>query len=207
MKKYNFKKDKFCIIKKAVPKELCEFLYNYLLIKEEVLKKLLEEKYISPFENMHGVFGDDQIPNESMSLYGDAANDTLLLRLQNLVEKETKLKLIPTYSYSRNYVKGSELVKHKDRPSCAISLTMNVGGDPWPIFMEPKNKKAVKVLLSPGDIIIYRGCELNHWREPFEGDKCVQMFLHYTLRQNIELLYDKRPYLGLPGYFKKNENN
>jgi hypothetical protein len=40
----------------------------------------------------------------------------------------------------------------------------------------------VKVTLKPGDMLIYSGCELEHWREPFEGNVCGQVFLHYNHR-------------------------
>jgi hypothetical protein len=39
------------------------------------------------------------------------------------MEKHTKLKLIPTYSYARIYKKGDVLHRHKDRFSCEISTT------------------------------------------------------------------------------------
>lgn len=198
MKKYSFKKDKFCIVRKGISKEIATFMYNYLLMKEEVLHKLRESKYISPFESMHGTIGDDQVEKSGLNIYGDPANDTLLLLCQNILEKATGLQLIPTYTYSRNYIEGSELKKHKDRPSCAISATLNLGGDPWSIFIEKK-----EINLKPGDILVYSGCDLEHWRKPFAGEKCVQVFLHYTESKNMDLLYDTRPYLGLPPYFKK----
>jgi len=28
---------------------------------------------------------------------------------------------------------------------------------------------STKVLLNSGDMLIYRGCDLEHWRDPFEG--------------------------------------
>ena len=198
MKKYSFKKDKFCIITKAISKELATFMYNYLLMKEEVLHKLHEYKYISPFEIIHGTIGDNMVKKSGLNIYGDPANDTLLLFCQNIIEKATGLELIPTYTYSRNYVEGNELKKHKDRPSCAISATLNLGGDPWSIFIEKK-----EINLKTGDILVYSGCNLEHWRKPFKGEKCVQVFLHYTESKNMDLLYDTRPYLGLPPYFKK----
>ena len=34
------------------------------------------------------------------------------------------------------YKQGDELKRHKDRPSCEISTTLNLGGDPWPIFID-----------------------------------------------------------------------
>jgi len=51
-------------------------------------------------------------------------------------------------------------------------------------------------------MLIYKGCDLEHWREPFNGQVCVQTFLHYST--NKELLNDTRPILGLNADFKKN---
>jgi|TARA_R100000149_G_scaffold64268_1_gene36089 hypothetical protein len=210
MKKLNYKKDKIKVIKNSLDKDLIDFLYNYLLMKEEVLLRLLNEKYISPFETGFGIIGDPQVPDSGLCLYGDPVGDTILLRLQQVIEKQTKLKLIPTYSYSRNYRRNNELNRHTDRPSCAVSATLNVGGDPWPIFIEPsgkKDKKGKEIILKPGDLLMYQGCTLEHWREPFKGEKCVQLFLHYTQDKNTNLLYDTRPYLGLPSFFKNEQDN
>ena len=93
------------------------------------------------------------------------------------MEKETGLKLFPTYSFFRLYTLLSDLKKHSDRPSCEVSVTVMLGSDgtQWPIYMDGK-----PVDLNPGDACIYLGCELEHWREPFEGDWHLQTFLHYV---------------------------
>ena len=37
------------------------------------------------------------------------------------------------------------------------------------------------ILLEEGDAVIYKGCEIVHWREPYnEGTKLTQTFLHYV---------------------------
>jgi hypothetical protein len=37
------------------------------------------------------------------------------------------------------------------------------------------------IMLDEGDAVIYRGCELPHWREAYnEGTKLAQVFLHYV---------------------------
>ena len=110
--------------------------------------------------------------------------ETLLLKCQSAMEKATKTKLIPMYSYTRIYKNGDELKRHKDRPSCEISTTLNLGGDPWPIYLSPtenvgfpdgrnitteSNAKGKKINLKPGDMLVYSGCVLEHWREKFEG--------------------------------------
>ena len=64
--------------------------------------------------------------------------ETLLLKCQPGMEKATGLKLYPAYTYARIYKKGDELKRHKDRFSCEISTTMNLGGDDWPIYLRAK---------------------------------------------------------------------
>jgi len=220
MAKYNFKKNKFTVIEKAVDPKIANFVYNYFLMKRQVAKTLFDEKYISPFTTEFGVWNDDQVPN-TYSHYSDIAMETLLLAVQPIMEKQTGLKLIPTYSYARIYKNGDILHRHKDRFSCEISTTLNLGGDSWPIYIEPNpkmgeivegkgyisdNTKGIKVNLKPGDMLVYRGNLLEHWREEFKGQDCGQVFLHYNnaaTKGAKDNIFDKRKHLGLPSWFKK----
>ena len=148
--------------------------------------------------------------------------ETLLTKLLPKVSKITGLKLTPNYSYARIYKKGDVLHRHKDRFSCEVSTTLFLGGDNWPIFIDPtgsnnvmdpgKNTikpdapKGVQVNLNPGDMLVYSGCDLEHWREAFDGKDCGQVFLHYNNTETPgadKNLYDKRPHLGLTSDFKK----
>ena len=196
------------IVKNAISKELAGFIYDYFLNKRRVARKLFDDGYISPDTPHFGVWSDKQIPN-TYSHYADIVMETLLERIKPVMEKNTGLKVLPTYSYARIYKKGDILKRHKDRPSCEISTTINLGGDSWPIYLEPsgvKGKEGVKVDLGPGDMLIYRGCELEHWRETFEGDNCGQVFLHYNDANSSEgqkNIYDGRPFIGLPQKYKK----
>jgi hypothetical protein len=209
----NFKNKKFIVVKKVISKDLTTFVYNYFLMKRQVAQTLLNERYISPFESMFGVWNDPQVPN-TYSHYADIVMETLLLKLQPLMEKETGLKLNPNYSYARIYKKGDVLHRHKDRFSCEISTTLNLGGDPWPIYLEPSGKESlqgIKIDLKPGDMLIYKGNELEHWRDPFQGEDCAQVFLHYNNLNtplSNENIFDKRLHLGLPlGISKYDFNN
>ena len=113
--------------------------------------------------------------------------------------------------------KGDVLKRHKDRPSCQISTTLHLGGNEWPIYIDPTGSDNVideykeihkpnapqgnRVDLKIGDMLVYSGCELEHWREAFEGNVCVQTFLHYNDadgRFGKENIFDKRPMLGIP---------
>ena len=206
----SFKKNKYAIIKKAIDNDLALFLYNYLLMKKQVYDTCKAARYFSPFENILGGYedADNQIPF-TYAQYANIAMETLLLKCQPIMEKTTGLKLYPAYTYGRVYKKGDILKRHKDRFSCEISTTMNLGGDDWPIYLEPSgelNKKGIKVDLKPGDMLVYRGCDLEHWREKFKGKECVQVFLHYNNRKTPgarDNMFDKRPHLGLPSWFKR----
>jgi hypothetical protein len=203
----SFKKNKYAVLKKVISSELAEFVYKYFLNKREVAKFLFNEKYISPFTEYYGVWNDPQIPN-TYSHYSDIAMETLLKEIKPIMEKHTKLKLSETYSYARIYKKGDILTRHKDRDSCEISTTLNLGGELWPIYLDPTgetDQAGIKINLNPGDMLIYSGCDLEHWREEFKGKNCGQVFLHYNKANSkkAEQNYlDKRPLLGTPSWFK-----
>ena len=203
----SFKTNKYIVLKKVISPEIAEFVYKYFLNKREVAKFLFDQKFISPFTEYYGVWTDEQVPN-TYSHYGDIAMETLLQEVKPIMEKHTKLKLLETYSYARIYKPGDVLARHKDRYSCEISTTLNLGGDPWPIYLDPTTKTGqagIKVDLKPGDMLIYSGCELEHWREEFKGKNCGQVFLHYnksTSKTAKENYLDKRPLLGTPAWFK-----
>jgi|TARA_A100001391_G_scaffold47934_1_gene28588 hypothetical protein len=206
----SFKKNKYAVIKKVISKDLAEYITNYFAMKKQVYDTCMKHRYFSPFETIIGYYesAQEQIPN-TYSCYSDIAMETLLLKCQPDMEKITGLKLSPAYTYARIYKKGDELRRHKDRFSCEISTTLNLGGDPWPIYLEPSgelDKKGVKVNLNPGDMLVYRGCDLEHWREPFQGQECYQVFLHYNNIKTAgakENMFDRRPHLGLPNWFKR----
>ena len=202
----SFKSNKYLVIKNAIDSNTASLLYKYLLNKRKVAKKYFEVNYISQFNSDYGVWNDDQVPN-TYSVYGDIMMDTLLQDIQEKIEKNISIKLYPTYSYARVYKQGDILERHKDRPSCEISATLNLGGDVWSIFLQSKNKQ--EIVLESGDLLIYSGCELEHWREEFTGIDCGQVFLHYnkykSKEENINL-YDGRPFLGLPNWFKQNKS-
>ena len=214
-----FKIKKYQVIKNAISYELANFVYNYFMLKRDAVNFMYKNNinYESP---LLGTWGDQQVPN-TYSHYSDFVMETLLMKVLPKMQQETGLELVPTYSYARIYKKGDILKRHKDRPSCEISTTVHLGGDKWSIFIDgtgsdnvideyknihkPNAPKGTEVLLDVGDMLVYSGCELEHWREPFEGDNCAQVFLHYNhlngkfAKSNM---FDKRPMLGVPAYVK-----
>jgi hypothetical protein len=219
-----FQKTGFIVIKEAVSKEIAEFVYKYFLLKRKVFIQLKSDRRLLPFDSSWGTINDPQIPN-TYSHYGDIAMETLLTKVKPRMEEITGLKLTPTYSYARIYKPGDILYRHKDRPSCEISTTLNLGGDPWPIYIDPTGENNIlkqeytekgeevvlketahegkKVDLEPGDMLVYRGHDLEHWRNAFEGKNCGQVFLHYNeVGSPYECPNDGRPFIGLPDTYK-----
>ena len=216
----SFKKNKYQIIRQAISKELADIGYNYLQISAEADHWMLQNGITHEGNPLVGNFKDQQVPG-SYAKYADRLMEILLVKTIPIMKAKTNLDLIPTYSYTRLYRTGNILNRHKDRPSCEISTTINLGGDLWPIFIDPTGSnnvvdeyqgimkpdapKGVRIDLKPGDMIIYSGCELEHWREPFQGKLCGQVFLHYNHANGQfakDNLYDKRPMLGIPSLRK-----
>jgi len=139
---------------------------------------------------------DDQIPN-SPSWYNDPLMQVLHLKHWHKMEELTGMKLIPTYCYLRDYKNGAILKKHTDRPSCEYSATINLGyqaDEPWPIYLNDLDGNKHTVILQPGDALLYKGIELEHWRDRFDGQKYTQLFLHYVAEFGPykEWAWDKR---------------
>jgi len=210
---------KYQVIKNAVSFELANFIFNYFLLKRDAVDFMYQNNIIHD-NGMFGTWSDPQVPN-TYSHYSDMVMETLMMKVLPKMQQETGLQLIPTYSYARLYKKGDILKRHKDRPSCEISTTINLGGDLWPIFIDstgsdnvideyknihkPNAPKGTKVLLEVGDMLVYSGCELEHWREPFEGNICGQVFLHYNHVNGPfadKNKFDGRPKLGVPSFVK-----
>lgn len=122
---------------------------------------------------------DTHVPG-SPALYGHPIVTHLMLSKIFFMNDLVGERLYPTYCYGRWYKKGAELKPHIDVEPCEISVTLNLMGDPWPIYFTKPNGESVGVTLTPGDAVIYKGIKSLHWREQFEGNECVQAFMHYV---------------------------
>jgi|TARA_E500000318_G_C3559078_1_gene212535 hypothetical protein len=122
---------------------------------------------------------DYQIDSQSFSpaWYNDPLMNSYLNAKLKKTEKESKLKLFPTYAYWRYYVFGGKLDKHKDRPACEISVTSCIKKyDNWPIIIEGDSFE-----LEEGDAMLYAGCDQEHWRPgKYKGNGMAQIFFHYV---------------------------
>lgn len=163
MNNANFFKDNgYLIIPKILSGELLDFIGIHAYNKARI-------EGINP--------DDDQVPN-TPSFAADYVMENLSDFLLPKIESAADMKLLSTYTFFRVYKAGDILEKHRDRPSCeiSISLCLRKRGKIWPIYI---NNTAV--MLEEGDAVLYKGCEVEHWREAYtEGTKQAQVFLHYV---------------------------
>ena len=156
--------DGFVFIKHLIPEDVAHFL-SYYTCKEASENRL-----------KRGIGSPSAEHTNTLNMTGNAImpwimHSVLRSKIENIVGKD----LIPTYPYIRTYLKGADMLEHKDRPECQYSVTVNLGqSDPYPLFID-----GWRLHMEPGDGVVYKGCEMRHYREKFTGYWYTQMFIHY----------------------------
>lgn len=196
-----FAKNGYEVVRNAVSGDVCKLIETEFQMMADCHNHAYDKA-----ENEY-FFGDSQVLN-SFCWYSPYWADSLLKILQPKVEEVTGLKLIPCYTYARIYYPGAEMLIHTDRPSCQYSatLTLSAEGDIWPIGFKSRDGRDLSLILPAGDMVVYSGCELQHWRDKYvEGTKQMQVFLHYVDANGpyADHKFDKRPMLGFGHTSKK----
>lgn len=157
----SFKEDGYLVIKNLIEPDEVTRLYEYTLSREYL-----------------GNQDDGQVPG-SASFYEDEEVVKLQNKILPLIEAHINIPLQAVYCYHRVYRKGAILRTHKDSVRNEISATINIGqmGPPWDLWFLDYNENPQKVVLTPGDALIYRGMELAHWRGKLEQSDKVSQFM------------------------------
>lgn len=153
------------------------FVPNFISVEHA---QVLNQKFYK-LEASGQYIKDDQAPN-SPAIYNFKPFLELLCQKTNEVTNLIEEQVLPTYTYARMYKNGEVLERHRDRPACEISLTLNIGGDAmWGIGIQKPSGEEVSLDLKQGDAMLYLGCIADHWRDtPFSGQDYSQVFLHYV---------------------------
>lgn len=140
--------------------------------------------------------GDNLVP-KSFSAYALPETESLLLEITPKIAQIVGKEVYPTYSYCRIYYTGASMRPHTDRASCEISMSLSLTGDPWPLWFKV-GEQNVPISMKKGDAVLYKGLELEHWRDEYTGPGCTQVFLHwvYADGEHTEWKYDRRPNIG-----------
>ena len=202
-----YRDDKIVVIRGAISWDSANFLLNYLSVKRKVAQRFLSDGYES---ELIGTFEETDTDKSVYSIYGDIAIDTAMLKVKPQVDKLIGEQTWPTYSYARIYPYESIVAPHKDREECEISCSMYLGGTKWDMFVEGKDGPE-RIDLNAGDMVVYAGTELTHWRETFLGvdsdgnpGECTQVSFHYQRANNQNFnAFDGRNQIGLPISYSK----
>jgi hypothetical protein len=156
---------------------------NFLFVPNFISQEhaqVLQKQFIE-LEQTGQYSKDNQAPN-SPAVYNFKPFLELLCQKTNEVTSLIEEQVLPTYTYARIYKNGEVLARHRDRPACEISLTVNIGGDaPWGISIQKPSSEEIDLNLNTGDAMLYLGCIADHWRStPFSGQNYSQVFLHYV---------------------------
>jgi hypothetical protein len=195
-----FKSQRYVVLPQILTPQTTMLATRYALMKAQLQRRTEDDTQLVPGSH-HG--------------YGDHLMESLLDCVTQPLEGALALGLWRTYSYYRVYEPGAVLRRHRDRPACEISVTLCLGyrygsepnAPPWPIYVNadgPEGGPGKAIALGPGDALIYRGCEVEHWREALRappGSWHAQVFLHYVTKDGPyaqEWRYDRRKGLGLP---------
>lgn len=171
-------------IESLIDDGLCEMLYQHVLRRAPLARS-------SPDTGLDG----------AVEMPSDPVMEHVLGGLQPRIEELAGLTLHPTYSFFRVYRRGNTLKRHRDRESCEVSVSLNLGpalDRPWPLWLAgPQGETAVT--MAPGDAALYRGIECSHWREALDGDHLAQVFLHYVDQNGPyrDWKFDRRSSLGV----------
>jgi hypothetical protein len=164
----SFAKDRYEIVRGVLPDPLlhaAQKYFNILFLQNKFERKDLQS-----------------VPGGAWDRYCDALATTIQEHVQGIMEERSGLTLLPTYNYTRIYPPGTPLVPHTDRPACEISATLTIQNLPdeiWPIYLRTLDDKTVRVDLNPGDMLLYRGMDLLHWRDPGKIRQ-TGVFMHWV---------------------------
>lgn len=183
---------KYQVIRNAISLQTCNLVKDAMTIMKD------NQYFIRgvPTSNRSAFADGVPVTHNCWSIYGSTITESLLLTVQPFVEEAFGVKVYPTYSFCRIYWTGSDMVKHIDRPACeySVSLCVSTDPEPWGIWFEGE-----ELILNPGDMVVYKGMEVEHWRTTYSGKEQYQIFLHYVNQNgpHANQKFDGRPQLGL----------
>ena len=200
----SFKNDGYIVLRSVLSKETLEYINaTWNSLKEEPFSKHF------PYVIGKHIDGSKWELPFAFTNFGSAPfGNYIHNKMHGVIEDQLGIGLVPTYYFSREYYTDAVLYAHRDRPSCEISATIAIDystpkDEPWAIWVKKdknfsKNKLSAfevsqslssaeradqnckEILLYPGDMMVYQGCNVIHWRDPFEGDFSRHIFIHFV---------------------------
>jgi hypothetical protein len=115
-------------------------------------------------------------------------------QLTAIIQRVAGEPLRPSYCYVSAYRAGAVLRPHVDRKQCVFTVSLWLGGgEPtaeaaWQLRLHAPAGIA-SVTQAAGDAVLFRGCELPHWRDhPPPGASATTLLFHYVPRDFADVL-------------------
>lgn len=180
--------------------------YEVIKLQDSLWQKILEMyEEVRPHETEEHFVGKKGIipsVNEVSSTLMDLGlvqqkRDNLHQLLRPVHEQFCGVNLEPTFIYGiRSYLRGSGLVKHRDRVEThhisgiiMVDKDLKCGcankkfADDWPLDLQDHNGQWQKILLKPGEMLLYESATCEHGREElFTGTYYRNFYVHYKLK-------------------------
>mgnify|MGYP005646221507 CR=1 FL=1 len=200
---WQFMKERYVILRDFLPKHMIRFAMDMWKADEEN-----EDGYTSQENRDITFMNPDSSIGKSKGGYCTPWGIALHGYIHNKLKDYIDLDLRETYSYTRKYVRGAYLGSHTDRASCEVSATLCLDyhtddNTPWKIWVrndknyageeaiivkqesqDMNHRDRVKngckaISLEPGDILLYQGPNIPHWRDHLLGEYSYHLFVHF----------------------------
>lgn len=200
---WDLMKDRFVVLRNFIPQDIINMsLDSWKTIEgnkkwdDAIFKRETEITQNSPKDSL----------GKSKANYCTPMAVSLHRWLKDKLDNVIDMGLRETYSYTRKYDRGAYLRAHTDRPSCEISATICLDyktddNSPWKIWVQNdgnyvdmrnmdevfdisqglphRQRRGIPITLEPGDVLLYQGPNVIHWRDYLVGDYSYHIFLHF----------------------------
>ena len=168
-----------------------------IITKDEAIQ-IKYENYLGAIHDLGGLKTHfDKERGDVMCCYAPPSSTYVVKRAKPILENLLGEELIPSYWFTTTYHNKGWMNCHTDRPSCEISVTLNICGDAkWPIKLKDLSNKKREVVTPVGHGVAYQGTIVPHWRSPLrthKNDRFMQLFLHYVRKNGpyADYAYDR----------------
>jgi hypothetical protein len=169
-----FRREHYVLLESILPAEQCAAVGEYFRRLQNAGFMLLDDGQV---ERRYGVYRDP------LTVY-------LHRQLAFAISRATGEKVIPSYVYAANYIEDAVLKPHTDRPQCEFTMSMQIAyapalkpreKSPWALCLDDLRENRVESYLACGDGLIYKGCELVHYRDALpKNHQSTSIFFHYV---------------------------
>ena len=164
----------------------------------EEASKLIKSYFGQSIANKKFEFGDRQ--SQRWKAYDDFMSRIMQFEVLPLIERITKKRLQPTYTYLSCYDEGADLPAHTDRAECEFTVSFVIDkpeGSYWPIYVDMETQpikhkgryrnyvnddhkeNCVKVDCDANGLMVFCGTDHIHFRESLPHEYYYISLLHF----------------------------